>query len=70
MKEYARIMKKTSTFLSAVTSIFGVAFIVYAVLFLVWLMLMLGCTETHSTSECRDNVLTQVVTYPINLILR
>ena len=61
-------MKNTSTFLSAVTSFFGVAFFVYAVAFFLWLMLMLGCTETHSVAECRDNTLTRIVMIPFDLI--
>lgn len=43
------------------------ALLAYAVLFIFWIMLMYGCTESHSVTECRDNTLTFVVTYPFNL---
>lgn len=44
------------------------ALVVYGVIFFMWIMLMLGCTESHSTGECRDNSLSTFVLYPINLI--
>lgn len=43
------------------------AVLVYIVLFFFWIFLMYACTEGHSVGECRDNLLTQVVMYPINL---
>lgn len=60
-------MQNIKTFLLKATSIIGVALSMYVVLFFAWIMLMYGCTETHSVGECRDNTLTQVVMYPINL---
>lgn len=44
------------------------ALLVYMFLFITWFILMYGCTENHSVTECRDNTLTNVVMIPFNLI--
>lgn len=67
--EYEQNMSSSfKSFISTVTSILSVAFIVYVGALFAWLVLMYGCTETHSVAECRDNTLTSVVTYPFDLI--
>lgn len=42
----------------------------WAFLGMLWLLLMFGCTQDHSVKECRDNIMTEVVTYPVKGIIK
>lgn len=61
-------MSQNTNILTKAISFLGMALIVYIFLFITWFVLMLGCTGTHSISECRDNSLTDLVMIPFNLI--